>query len=141
MRDSVGCKWIYIKEVYRHNGTEKNVNAEISVYVTVGNRCSSRIEKVRVNENASDRVIKNRVKKIMETYNKQSILLKEIKIMELYEIILRSPNGIEQSMGIFNREETIKEQTRIRNELSAKYGKKVANAFGIHVCYVELGDM
>lgn len=70
MRDSVGCKWIYVKEVYRHNGTEKNVNAEISVYVTVGNRCSSRIEKVRVNENASDRVIKNRVKKIMEIYNK-----------------------------------------------------------------------
>ncbi len=61
--------------------------------------------------------------------------------MELYEIILRSPNGIEQSMGIFNREETIKEQTRIRNELITKYGKKVAYAYGIHVCYVELGDM
>ena len=61
--------------------------------------------------------------------------------MELYEIILRSPNGIEQSMGIFNREETIREQTRIRNELAAKYGKKVAYAYGIHVCYVELGDM
>lgn len=61
--------------------------------------------------------------------------------MELYEIILRSPNGIEQSMGIFNREETIREQTRIRNELSTKYGKKVANAFGILVCYVELGEM
>ena len=61
--------------------------------------------------------------------------------MELYEIILRSPNGIEQSMGVFNREDTIREQTRIRNELSAKYGKRVAYAFGIHVCYVELGDM
>lgn len=68
MRDSVGCKWICIKEVYRHNGTEKNVNAEISVYVTTGNRCSERIDKVRVNENASDRVIKNRAKKIMEIY-------------------------------------------------------------------------
>ena len=61
--------------------------------------------------------------------------------MELYEIILRSPNGIEHSMGIFNREETIKEQTRIRNELTTKYGKKIAYAYGIHVCYVELGDM
>ena len=61
--------------------------------------------------------------------------------MELYEIILRSPNGIEQSMGIFNREETIREQTRIRNELADKYGKRVANAFGILVCYVELRAM
>lgn len=68
MRDSVGCKWIYMKEVYRHNSTEKNVNAEISVYETTGNRRSKRIDKVRVNENASDRVIKNRVKKIMEIY-------------------------------------------------------------------------
>lgn len=61
--------------------------------------------------------------------------------MELYEIILRSPNGIEQSMGVFNREEVIREQTIIRNELTTKYGKKVAYAYGIHVCYVELGDM
>lgn len=61
--------------------------------------------------------------------------------MELYEIILRSPNGIEQSVGIFNREEVAAEQTRIRNELSAKYGSRVAYAYGIHVCYVELGDM
>lgn len=68
MRDSTGCKWIDIDEVYRHNGTEHNVNAEISVYLTTGNRYSERIAKVRVNENASDRVIKNRVKKIMEIY-------------------------------------------------------------------------
>ncbi len=61
--------------------------------------------------------------------------------MEMYEIILRSPNGIEQSMGVFNREDAITEQTKIRNELIAKYGKHVAYAFGIHVCYVELGEM
>lgn len=66
MRESTGIKWILIEEVYRHNGTEKNVTAKISVYETTGNRYSKIIDKVRVNENASDRVIKNRVKKIME---------------------------------------------------------------------------
>ena len=68
MYNAVGAKYIELNEVYRHNGTEKNVTAEISVWVMKEGHCSSRIEKVRVNENASDRVIKNRVKKIMEIY-------------------------------------------------------------------------
>lgn len=66
MYNTVGAKYVRLDEVNRHNGTEKNVNAEISVYVMKEGHSASRIEKVRVNENASDRVIKNRVKKIME---------------------------------------------------------------------------
>lgn len=68
MYKSKGIKWIRVMEVYRHNGTEKNVNAEISFYETIGCCYSKKIDKVRVNENASDRVIKNRVKKILEVY-------------------------------------------------------------------------
>ena len=68
MYNMVGAKYIKLDEVDRHNGTEKNVTAEISVYVMEELHSCKRIEKVRVNENASDRVIKNRVKKIMEIY-------------------------------------------------------------------------
>lgn len=68
MYNTVGAKYIELDEVNRHNGTEKNVTAEISVYVMEELHSCKRIDKVRVNENASDRVVKNRVKKIMEIY-------------------------------------------------------------------------
>lgn len=54
--------------------------------------------------------------------------------MAMYEIILRSPNGIMESKGIFSEEQTIRECDIIRKTLSAKYGSKVASHFRIHVC-------
>ena len=57
-----------IEEVHRHNGTDENKNCKIEVTENLGNSCAKRIGEVRVNVNASDRVIKNRVKKIMEIY-------------------------------------------------------------------------
>ena len=63
-----GFRNFYIEEVHRHNGTDENKNCKIEVTENLGNSCAKRIGEVRVNVNASGRVIKNRVKKIMEIY-------------------------------------------------------------------------
>ncbi len=57
--------------------------------------------------------------------------------MEFYEIILRSPNGIMESKGIFSEEQAIKEYEIIRKTIIAKYGSKIASHFRIHICGIE----
>lgn len=56
--------------------------------------------------------------------------------MAYYEIILRSPNGIMESKGIYNAEEALKMNTKIKKELIIKYGSRVASHFSIHICEI-----
>lgn len=61
--------------------------------------------------------------------------------MAYYEIILRSPNGIMESKGVYETEEAVSKSNEIRRELAEKYGPAVAYKYGIHVCTVEMGEM
>ena len=57
---------IYISEVYRHNGTEKNVNFVIEIYRKPSPESGRLIEicKVKVPFGASEKVMKNRIAKL-----------------------------------------------------------------------------
>ena len=57
---------IYISEVYRHNGTEENVNFVIEIYRKPSPESGRLIEicKVKVPFGASEKVMKNRIAKL-----------------------------------------------------------------------------
>lgn len=61
--------------------------------------------------------------------------------MAYYEIILRSPNGIMESKGVYETEEAIAKSNEIRRGLIKKYGSAVAYKYSIHICTVEMGEM
>lgn len=56
--------------------------------------------------------------------------------MKLYEVILATPNGVMESKGIYNAEEALKMNTRIKKELIMKYGSRVASRFRILICEI-----
>ena len=56
--------------------------------------------------------------------------------MKLYEVILANPNGVMESKGIYNAEEALKMNTKIKKELIIKYGSRVASHFSIHICEI-----
>ena len=75
MRNAIGSKngliekgeiRIYISEVYRHNGTEENVNFVIEIYRKPSPESGRLIEicKVKVPFGASEKVMKNRIAKL-----------------------------------------------------------------------------
>ena len=75
MRNAIGSKngliekgeiKIYISEVYRHNGTEENVNFVIEIYRKPSPESGRLIEicKVKVPFGASEKVMKNRIAKL-----------------------------------------------------------------------------
>ena len=71
----VGARLIGIKPTWRHNGTEEDVTVTITVldidkiYGAGCGRYKLPIN-IKVPKNASDKVIKNRVAKAIESYNK-----------------------------------------------------------------------
>lgn len=56
--------------------------------------------------------------------------------MKLYEVILATPNGVMESKGIYNAEEALEMNTKIKKELIIKYGSRVASHFKIHICEI-----
>lgn len=71
----VGARFIGIKPTWRHNGTEENVTVTITVleidkiWSAVSGRYKLPIS-FKVPKNASDKVIRNRVAKAIEAYNR-----------------------------------------------------------------------
>ena len=70
-----GERLIGIKPTWRHNGTEENVTVTITVLEIdkIWSKTSGRYKlpiNIKVPKNASDKVIKNRVAKAIESYNK-----------------------------------------------------------------------
>lgn len=56
--------------------------------------------------------------------------------MKLYEVILSTPSGVMESKGIYNAEEALNMNARIKKELIMKYGSRVASHFRIHICEI-----
>ena len=56
--------------------------------------------------------------------------------MELYEIILKSPNGIKASCGVYSNESVMHECEKLRKPLEAKYGVKAARLYSINLILV-----
>ena len=61
-------KVIFVETVYRHNGTNENVNVKLAVAEHEGHRIKHLIE-VKVPKDASDKVINNRIDKITQYLN------------------------------------------------------------------------
>ena len=59
-----------VDTLYRHNGTVKDVNIEITVtqWSTGEHKTGKRVERVKLPINASERVQTNRINKIVEAY-------------------------------------------------------------------------
>lgn len=57
---------------------------------------------------------------------------------KMYEVIKMSPNGIMEGMGVYCAEDAINMYNKIRKDLTIKYGSRVANAFKIHICEIEV---
>ena len=63
-----GVKHIFAQETYRSNHTPENVTATITIEVTLNEHSSRTIFRVKVPKNASDRVLKNRVDKVLAEF-------------------------------------------------------------------------
>lgn len=62
-------KVIFIKEVYRHNGTSENCSVEIQVMRLInGWRYEILYESGKITEKTGDRAIKNRIDKALEKF-------------------------------------------------------------------------
>ena len=64
----IGAKYIKIRNVFRHNGTAKNVSAEIELIQKNNRWSSSRVDRVKITKDAGERAINNKINKILEKF-------------------------------------------------------------------------
>lgn len=64
----IGERYILIRNVFRHNGTEKNVSTQIDLLEKISSMCSTTIEKVKLAKGSGERAINNKLNKILEKF-------------------------------------------------------------------------
>lgn len=64
----IGSKYIFIRNVWRRNGTEKNVSTEIELIQKDSQYSSRRIERVKIAKGSGEKAINNKINKILEKF-------------------------------------------------------------------------
>lgn len=64
----IGSRYISIRNVYRHNGTDKDVSTEIELLERASKWSSSRVERVKITKGSGERAINNKINKILEKF-------------------------------------------------------------------------
>ena len=59
--NTIGSKYLHVSILHRHNATEVNVSVRIDVVEKTGEWKYTRLARIKVPKDASDKVIKNRV--------------------------------------------------------------------------------